>query len=145
MDTGWFSSWLLWIERQWTWMWKCPCWWDAVSFRATPRSGTAVVGLLLFQFLRECPDCFSRDCTTSHLHQQGTKAPFSHMLSAFGIDCFLGDRLFLFTGVRRNLKVALISISQMPREVEHFCIASHLWFFWELCSSIAYILATILQ
>jgi hypothetical protein len=85
-----------------------------------PRSGIAgSFGRTMSNFLRNCQTDFQSGCTSLQSHKQWRSVPLSphphqHLLfSEFLI-------LVILTGVRWNLRVVLICISQMIKDVEHF-------------------------
>ena len=84
-----------------------------------PKSGIAGSwGRLTPSFLRNCHTDFQSGCTSLHFHQQWMRVPLTphplqHRLSlVFLISAIL-------TGVRWYLKVVLIYISLIAKEVEH--------------------------
>ena len=83
-----------------------------------PKSGIA--GSLLFSnFLRNCRTDIQRGCTSLHSHQQCRRVPFTpHLLQHKLSLVFL--ILVILTGIRWNLRVVLICISLMTKDVEHF-------------------------
>ena len=98
------------------------------SFGYIPKSGiTGSWGRLFSNFLRNRHTDIQRGCTSLHSHQQCSSVPFSPqslqpMLSS--MDLFLA----VLTGVRWNLRVVLICISLMTKDVEHFlkCLSANL-------------------
>jgi hypothetical protein len=77
----------------------------------------------LSSFLRECQTDFQSDCTSFHSHQQWRSVP----LSPHPCQHVLSPEFFILTiliGVRWNLRVALICISLMTKDVEIFSGAS---------------------
>jgi hypothetical protein len=85
-----------------------------------PRRGIAgSSGSTMSNFLRNCQTDFQSCCTSLQSHQQWRSFPLSphpcqHLMSPpFLILAFL-------TGVRWNLRVVLICISLMIKDVEHF-------------------------
>ena len=81
-----------------------------------PKSGiSGSSGSTMSNFLRNCQN----GCTSLQSHQQRRGAPFSphprqHLLSPEFLI------LAILTGVRWNLRVVLICISLMIKDVEHF-------------------------
>ena len=95
-------------------------WHNWASFEYIHKSGiTGSWGRLFPNFLRNCHTDIQRGCTNLNSHQQCRSVPFSpqplqHKLSSmFLILAFL-------TGVRWNLRVVLICISLIAKDVEHF-------------------------
>jgi hypothetical protein len=90
------------------------------SFGYMSRSGIA--GSLvnaMSNFQRNCQTDFQSGCTRLQLHQQWRSVPLSphphqHLLSPEFLI------LAILTGVRWNLRVVLICISLMTKDVEHF-------------------------
>ena len=90
------------------------------SFGYMPRSGvTGSSGSTMSNFLRDHQTDFQSGCTSLQSHQQWMSVPLSphphqHLLSS--------EYLILATlsGVRGNLRVVLICISLMIKNVEHF-------------------------
>ena len=85
-----------------------------------PRRGIAESsGITTSNFLRNCQTDFQSGCISLHSHQQWRSIPLSqhprqHLLShEFLI-------LAILTSVRWNLRVILICISLMTKDVEHF-------------------------
>jgi hypothetical protein len=83
------------------------------------RSIVGSSGSTMFNFLRNCQTDFQSGCTSLQSHQQWRSVPLSphpsqHLLSLE----FLS--LAILTGVRWNLRVDLICISLMIKDVEHF-------------------------
>ena len=95
-------------------------WHDWASFGYIPKSGIAGSWRRLFpNFLRTCHTDIQRDCTSLQSHQQCRSVPFSpqplqHKLSSVFLI------LAILSGVRWNLRVVLICISLMTKDVEHF-------------------------
>jgi hypothetical protein len=85
-----------------------------------PRRGTAgSTGSTLSNFLRNRQTDFQSGCTTLQSHQQWRNVPLSphphqHLLSPEFLI------IAILTGVRWNLRVVLICISLMIKDVEHF-------------------------
>ena len=82
------------------------------------RSGIAgSTGRAMTNFLRSCQTNFQSSCTSLQSHQQWRSVPLSphphQHLPEFLI-------LAILTGVRWNLRVVLICISLMIKDVEHF-------------------------
>jgi hypothetical protein len=92
-----------------------------------PRSGIAESsGRTMSTFLRNCQTDFQNSCTSLQSHQQWRRVSFSlhprqHLLSPEFLI------LAILTGVRWNLRVVLICISLMIKDVEHFLGASQLF------------------
>jgi hypothetical protein len=90
------------------------------SSRYMPRRGIAgSSGSTMSNFLRNRQTDFQSGCTSLHSHQQWRSVPLSpyphqHLL----LPEFL--ILAILTGVRWNLKVVLICISLIIKDVEHF-------------------------
>ena len=90
------------------------------SFGYMPRGGiSGCSGDTVFSFLRNKQTDFQSSCTSLQSHQQWRSVPLSshphqHLLSyAFLI-------LAILTGARWDLRVVLICISLMTKDVEHF-------------------------
>jgi hypothetical protein len=85
-----------------------------------PRSGIAEYsGSIMSSFLRNCQTDFQSVCTSLQSHQQWRSVPLSphpyqHLLSPEFLI------LTILTGVRWNLRVVLICISLMIKDVELF-------------------------
>jgi hypothetical protein len=76
-------------------------------------------GSTLFSFLRNCQTDFQSNCTSLQSYQQWRSVPLSphpsqHLLSPEFLI------LTILTGVRWNLRVVLICISLMIKDIEHF-------------------------
>jgi hypothetical protein len=84
------------------------------------RRGIAVSSSsIISNFLRNCQTDCQSGCTSLQSHQQWRSVPLSphpcqHLLSAEFLI------LAILTGVRLNLRVVLICISMMIKDVEHF-------------------------
>jgi hypothetical protein len=96
-----------------------------------PRSGIARSSdSTMSNFLRNCQTDIQSGCTSLQSHQQWRSVPLSphpcqHLLSPEFLI------LAILTGVRLNLRVVLICISLMTKDVEHFftsCTSSFLYF-----------------
>jgi hypothetical protein len=85
-----------------------------------PRSGiTGSSGRIRSSFLRNCKTDFQSDGTSLQSHQQWRSVPLSphphqHLLSPEFLI------LAILTGMRQNLRVVLIYISLMIKDIEHF-------------------------
>jgi hypothetical protein len=85
-----------------------------------PRRGIArSTSSTMSNFLRNCQTDFQSGCTSLQSHQQWRSVPLSphphqHLLS---LEVLI---LAILTGVRWNLRVVLICISLMIKDVEHF-------------------------
>jgi hypothetical protein len=89
------------------------------SFGYMPRSGiTGSSGSTMSNFLKNRQTDFQSGCTSLQSHQQWRSVPLSphprqHLLSPEFFN------LEILTGVTWNLKVVLICISLMTKDVEH--------------------------
>ena len=107
-------------------------WYKWVPFGYIPKSGIAGSwGRLFPNFLRNHHTDIQRECTSLFSHQQQnipfTPHPLQHKLSPVFLT------LAILTGVRWNLRIVLICISLMVKDVEHFfkCLSAILDFFVE--------------
>jgi len=91
-----------------------------VSFAYMPKRGIAgSSGSTMSSFLRNLQTDFQNGCTSLQSHQQWRSVPFSpHTRQHLLLPEFL--ILAILTGVRWNLRVVLICISLMTKDVEHF-------------------------
>jgi hypothetical protein len=108
-----------------------------------PRSGRArSSGSTMSKFLRNRQIDFHNGCTSLQSHQQWRSVPLStHPLQHLLSPEFL--ILAILTGVRWNLRVVLICIFLMNKDVEHFLGASQAFNIPQLkifCSSIPHFL-----
>jgi hypothetical protein len=94
------------------------CW--KIFLGYMPRSGIAgSSGNSISNFLRNHQTDFQSGCTSLQTHQQWRSVPLSphprqHLLSPEFLI------LVILTGVRQTLRVVLICISMMTKDVEHF-------------------------
>jgi hypothetical protein len=95
-----------------------------------PRRGIArSSGSIISNFLRNCQTDFQSGCISLQSHQKWRSVPLSpHPLQHLLSPEFL--ILAILTGVRWNLRVVLICISLLIKEVEHFfqVLLAHLIF-----------------
>ena len=93
-------------------------------FGYMPRSGIAVSsGNSMSSFLRKHQTDFQSGCTSLQSHQQWKIISLSFFLSPHPCQHLLSPEFFILatlTGVRSNLRVALICISLMTKDVELF-------------------------
>ena len=93
-------------------------WYDWASYGYIPKSSIAGSwGRLITNILRTLHTDFQRDCISLYSHQQCrsvslTSHPLQHKLSVVLI-------LTILTGIRWNLRVVLICIILMMKNVEH--------------------------
>ena len=89
------------------------------SFGYMPRSGIArFSGNAMSNFLRNCQSNFQNGCTSLHSHQQWRSVPLSpHPRQYLLSPEFL--ILAILTGERWNLRVVLICISLVIKDVGH--------------------------
>ena len=92
---------------------------DMASLGYIPKSGIAVsMGRLIPNFLRNLHTAFQSGCTSLHSHQQWMSVPLSPQPLQQRLSLvFL--ILAILTSVRWYLKVVLICISLIAKEVEH--------------------------
>jgi hypothetical protein len=85
-----------------------------------PRRGIAgSSGSTMFNFLRSCQTDFQSGCTSLQSYQQWSSVPLTpHPCQQLLSPEFL--ILAILTGVRWNLRVVLICINLMIKDVEHF-------------------------
>jgi hypothetical protein len=90
------------------------------SFGYVPRSGIAdSSGSTMSNFLRNLQTDFRSGCISLQFHQQWRSVPLSpHPYQDLLSPEFL--TIAILTGVRWNLRVVLICISLMIKDVEHF-------------------------
>ena len=89
------------------------------SLRYMPRSGIiGFSGRTMFNYLRNLQTDFQSGCTSLQPHQQGSFPLSLHLCQHLLSSEFL--ILAILTGVRWNLRVRLICISLMTKDVEHF-------------------------
>lgn len=69
-----------------------------------------------FSFLKDLHIDFYNGWTNSHLKPKWIRVPLSASSPAFVVLCFLDDSIL--TGVRWNLRVVLICVSMMGKDVE---------------------------
>ena len=92
---------------------------DKASLGYIPKSGIAGSrGKLIPNFLRNRHTAFQSGCTSLHSHQQWMSVPLSPqpLQQRLSLVFFI---LAILTGVRWYLKVVLICISLITKEVEH--------------------------
>jgi hypothetical protein len=91
-------------------------WHVRASFGSMPRSGTAGSwGESIPNFLKNHQIDFQSGCASLHSHQQWR--PLLHILASMSC-CLNFLILAILIGVRRNLRVFLIYISLMAKEVD---------------------------
>jgi len=90
------------------------------SFEYMPRSDIAAsAGSIMSNFLRKLQTDFQSGCTSLQSDQQWRSVPLSlHPRQHLLLPEFL--ILAILTGVRWNLRVVLLCISLMTKDVEHF-------------------------
>ena len=97
-----------------------PLWQGGASFGYISKNGIAgSSGRSISNFLRNLQIDFQSGCTSLQSHQQWRSVPLSphphqHLLSPEFLI------LAILTGMRWNLRVVLICISLMTKDVEHF-------------------------
>ena len=95
---------------------------ECASFGYMPKSGIAgSCGRLIPIFLRNRHTDFQSGCTSWHSHQQWrsvplTPNPLQHKLSSVFLI------LAILTGIRWYLRIVLICISLIAKDVEHLCV-----------------------
>jgi hypothetical protein len=111
-----------------------------------PRRGIAgSTSSTMSNFLRNCQTDFQSGCTSLHSYQQWQNVPLSthphqHMLSH---EFFI---LAILTGMRWNLRVDLICISLMIKDVEHtLCCKENISVFYIFYATFTNIYHTLIQ
>jgi hypothetical protein len=94
-------------------------WNDGASFEYKPIGIAKCSGRTISSFLRNLKIDFQSGCVSLQSHQQWRSVPLSphprqHLLS---LEFLI---LAILMGVRWNLRVALICISLMTKDIEHF-------------------------
>lgn len=84
---------------------------------------------MILSFVRNLHTDFHSDCTSLHCHQQWIRVPFSHILTSIFVICFsiffyLSHSVWGKMMKWKSVKVFLICISLMPKDIEHYL--SHL-------------------
>lgn len=114
------TSWQLWVMSRWTWeffSWQMTLW-DSNFISFGYEWDCTTHGSSIFNFLRKHHTVFHSDCTNFTLPATVYKG--SLFASPTFVSCLL--IMDILTGVRLYLFMALVCISLMFRDVEHFFI-----------------------